>query len=330
MAGEKKRISTATQRGDTTRPCTGGSYMAAENNPKKKKKVVIFVPEPRPSAKPEQQTRDVSELTLHPLHQVFPELSEEAMKHFVSDIEVNGLQHALEITPDGRVISGRKRLKALRRLGKETVEVIVRHDLSAAGEEAVARRVIEANLDRQHLSKLDLARACKVLMEMGPKGSKRRGQGELKAMIGDRLGLSGKTVDRLIKLLELPAELQQAVADKKLPEVRANALMKMTPAEVEPILAMLREGKHIRRAVDRLLMDKLERPPMTSKTLARTWRYWLLDAETLATHQKALTRLVDPRQCERLRLAHQLAGEALRTLGVNGQGQAKNSSVNSV
>lgn len=286
---------------------------------KKKKRKLIVVSKKQMathgSSQQEHTTWDVDDLQPHPRQaELFPGLNPEQIQDLIRDIETNGLQQPLEILPSGIVISGHQRLRAIRRLGWEQVQVIVRHDLQAAGEEAVMRRLIEANLNRQHLSRLQLARACKVLFDLEPKGIERRGQGELNERIGKRYGYSGKTVERLLKLLELPVELQRAIECKMLPESRALALMQL-PAELyEPVLNQLRDGHHIRRTVNKLLIDKRERPVMTIERQKRQWRDWLATAVALDGLQEALEGLLRPDQEPKLLAGQRLIARALAFL----------------
>ncbi|MDD1414916.1 ParB/RepB/Spo0J family partition protein [Dolichospermum sp. ST_con] len=68
------------------------------------------------------QQRKVAELYPHPKNQSI--YGDEDIKELAQSIEEQGLNKALLIRPDGRIISGHRRWKAVKLLGWETVNVI--------------------------------------------------------------------------------------------------------------------------------------------------------------------------------------------------------------
>jgi hypothetical protein len=80
----------------------------------------------------------------------------------------------------------------------------------------VEARLIEANLIRRQLSKLDMVRSYRHLKKLtrdrwGHQPDERKVKGDLRDIIAERFGVSGRTLDRWLRVLELPLSLQQAV-----------------------------------------------------------------------------------------------------------------------
>jgi hypothetical protein len=103
--------------------------------------------------------RDPSSLSPHP-HQpeLFADMLEHELPSLADSIRERGLDHPIEVLPDGTIVCGHQRWRACRILGWSSAPVIVRHDHAAAGDVAVEERLITDNLDRRQLDRLDVAR----------------------------------------------------------------------------------------------------------------------------------------------------------------------------
>src|SRR4051794_19579907 len=90
----------------------------------------------------------IADLTPHPdQDRLFRALEGEEFESFVESMR-DGLHVPIEVTPDGMVISGHQRHRAAKKLGWAEITAWVRDDL-AGDNAAIARRHIEANLDRR-------------------------------------------------------------------------------------------------------------------------------------------------------------------------------------
>src|SRR5262249_36640132 len=133
-----------------------------------------------------------------------------------------GQDEPIEILSDGTIVGGHGRAEAARRLGWVTVRARVRHDLEEAGPEAIQMRLIEANLHRRQLSRLDMARSYRHLLQLakdrkGRPVNKDQAERNLRELITARFKVSSKTLDRWLHVLDLPLILQEAVEDYTLP-----------------------------------------------------------------------------------------------------------------
>jgi ParB-like chromosome segregation protein Spo0J len=175
-----------------------------------------------------------------------------------ASMDKEGLLEPVETTPDGTIISGHGRVEAARRLGWKTILCWVREDLAAEGEEAVEARLIEANLHRRHLSKLDMVRCYRRLKEMernsrGRKKSAKEVAGDVRDLIAQRFGVSGRTLDRWLQVLELPLPLQEAVEDGRLALVVAVRVQAHDAEQQSEIAKQVADGEDPKAVVAKYL-----------------------------------------------------------------------------
>jgi hypothetical protein len=90
------------------------------------------------------------DLPVHPAANLFPMLSEAAFAELAEDVKANGLNHAVTLDRDGRILDGRNRYAACRRAGVEA------HFETYEGDDPVGF-VVSQNVKRRHLTKPQLA-----------------------------------------------------------------------------------------------------------------------------------------------------------------------------
>lgn len=152
---------------------------------------------------------------------IFGDLPETELRALAESMRRHGLRHPVEILPDGTIIAGHQRVRAAsEHLGWTQIEVIVRHDLAAQGDAAVRLLVLADNLDRRQLDPIARARALKAQADLLRVKFRSAGTGcqEFRAWLAERLGgrLSGRQLDRYLRLLETTIEVQQAVSSRQL------------------------------------------------------------------------------------------------------------------
>jgi ParB family transcriptional regulator, chromosome partitioning protein len=114
--------------------------------------------------------------------------------------------------PRYQLIAGERRWQAARLAGLVRVPVVVRE---AAGRELLELALVE-NVQRADLNPLEEANAFQQLSEEF---------GLTQDQIGRRVGKSRFAISNTIRLLQLPASVQQAVLDGKLSEGHARAIL---------------------------------------------------------------------------------------------------------
>ena len=173
----------------------------------------------------------------------------------------------IEITPDNTIITGHQRVAAAKKLGWTTIKARVRHDLVAEGEAAVTDRLIRDNLDRRQLSALDQIRCYQALKENAKKlpREKRVGaaKGDLRDELAKRFSVSGRSLDRQLRLLKTPIEVQNAFAQKKITMTLAGRVAGAKPEIQKKIAKEIQAGtdpksvveKHVPKSVQKKVDD---------------------------------------------------------------------------
>lgn len=107
-------------------------------------------------------TRPVDGLEPHPLSaEIFGELPPEKFLELQEDIDEVGLRYPLELDIHGRVICGSQRLRAIKRLGWQEVQCIIRSDLLE--EDDIRAWLVKDNTLRRQLNHGQIFRAGKEM-----------------------------------------------------------------------------------------------------------------------------------------------------------------------
>lgn len=169
--------------------------------PRSDARVVSRVPVRRIHAGPDQPRRN------------FPE---ESIAQLAESIRRHGLLSPLLVRaePDGnyRLIAGERRLRALKLLGRPWAEVI----LLADGDCECALIALVENLQREELHFLDMAAACRQILDTQPITQQQLAAG---------LSMSPSALANRLRLLKLPEDVQAAVREGGLSERHARALL---------------------------------------------------------------------------------------------------------
>lgn len=165
----------------------------------------------------------------HPLQNVFYSgCSSEDDPALAESLRESGLQHPLVAAPmtneDGTVgyllLDGHRRLRLLQQMGKSEALVLVREDLADAKPAEIEAEFLKYNFCRRQLKTIQKARAAKRLFELEKGKDFDRfsvwDHADFKTRIGIVLEMSGRNLDRYLRLLETPTEIQNAVEDGRL------------------------------------------------------------------------------------------------------------------
>jgi ParB family chromosome partitioning protein len=153
---------------------------------------------------------------------------EEAIASLAASIrEVGILQPLVVRRTDGgfELIAGERRLRAARAAGLATVPVVLRD----SDDTDLLREALIENIHREDLNPIEQAEAFRQLLEeLGLK------QEEL----ADRVGVSRSHIANTIRLLGLPLEVQQLLADDRITAGHARALLALGDADAITALAL--------------------------------------------------------------------------------------------
>jgi ParB family chromosome partitioning protein len=144
---------------------------------------------------------------------------DDALEELAESIKANGVVQPIMVRPgdeDGRyiLVLGERRLLASKKAGKTTIPALVRR---VSLQQAAEMTIIE-NLQREDLSALEQAQAFRVLSQEFSL---------TQAQIGERVGLSRESIANYMRLLKLPREVMQLLAEKKITFGEAKELLKL-------------------------------------------------------------------------------------------------------
>jgi ParB/RepB/Spo0J family partition protein len=153
-----------------------------------------------------------------PEHLLRESYSEEDIKRLAESIKISGLHQPLLVRrkPNGKyeIIDGCRRYHALKLLGKPTVEVKV---VEATPEEAFMKG-LEANMQRKSLNLIEQAKGFfKAWKELGYRVD----------VIAQRVGKTRDYILKMVKLLDLPVQIQSQVATSLLSPMVAYEFVRL-------------------------------------------------------------------------------------------------------
>jgi ParB/RepB/Spo0J family partition protein len=201
-------------------------------------------------------TRRIEQLKPHPRQgENFLPMSDAELSE-LKKIMKTGVYDPIEITPDDDVIDGHQRLRAAIEMGWTEIRVKVRHDL-AGDEVAIEIRHLQANAIRRQLHSLDRARCARRMLEL--KNQREPGkltdaeEGKLARDVAKLIGKSHKHALRLIRITNLPMEIQAAVKTGELNIVEAEPIAKLDREVQEEIAEEIRDGGQPKAVVTQFL-----------------------------------------------------------------------------
>ncbi len=188
----------------------------------------------------------------------FPEAG---IRELAASIKEVGILQPLVVrsTPAGfELIAGERRLRAARVAGLDRVPVLIRQ----AGEDESMELALVENLQRENLTPLETAAAYQALMD---------GFGLTKDQLARRLGKSRAAVTNTLRLVRLPEEIQTLLAEGKLSEGHARALLGLeTEQQMTELARKVAAEKLSVRRTEELVREVLASPPTVPKQGRKT------------------------------------------------------------
>ncbi len=218
----------------------------------------------------------ISELSAHPSQDnTYGNLPPHEFSALKADIARRGVRTPIEVTSAGVIVDGHQRVRACQELGIEEIDAVICDDQS---QQEIDESFVLANLVRRQLDPVAKAKALQTLMEI----ERRRREtaddpdgGDLRDLIAKRLGgdISGRTVDRLLQLIRLPAAIYRAVSAGELPMTKALLVEKL-PGDIQQAIANRIASGDAARAV---VAEYLPRKPLTQQETPADLYYMLVD-----------------------------------------------------
>ena len=153
-----------------------------------------------------------------------------------------------------QIIAGERRWRAAKSAGLTEVPVIVR----TADDQQVLELAIVENIQREDLNPIELAIAFqRMAAELGLSHDQ----------IGEKTGKDRATITNSIRLLQLPDDLQDLVAARKLSSGHARTLLKLTDEHQQRSVAeqCIREGWSVRQIEEYTRPGKMPQPSSSDK-----------------------------------------------------------------
>ena len=116
------------------------------------------------------------------------------------------------------IIAGERRFRAAKKVGLTEVPVIIKD----ANEQQMAELALIENIQRQGLSPIEEAKSYEKIMRIG---------NQTQISLATKLGKSQSSIANKIRLLSLPEEIQDALANKKISERHARSLITVEDKE---------------------------------------------------------------------------------------------------
>ena len=193
----------------------------------------------------------------------------EKLKELSESIKKHGIIQPLIVRKKGlnyELVAGERRLRAARLAKLQTVPVLVRE----YDEKQMRELSLVENIQRHDLNPLEEAKAIQELMKQC---------GYTQAQAAERLGRSRAAVANLLRMLNLPEELQAMIADEKVTAGQMRPLSALTDREqqlkigralaengwsartVEEVVKTIKEGKNLEVLNERVVvLDKNGKP----------------------------------------------------------------------
>jgi ParB family transcriptional regulator, chromosome partitioning protein len=215
----------------------------------------------------------ISDIDKNPFQTRYVE-DDDALEELADSIKANGVVQPIVVRPaeeSGRyiLILGERRLHASKKIGKTHIPALVRR----VSEQQAAEMTIVENLQREDLSPLEQAEAFRVLSN---KFSLTQQE------IAQRVGLSRTSITNYMRLLKLPREVMQLLAEKRLNFAQAKELLKLGENDriAEAALYAVKKGMNIEQIemlVLRMdgLLDPLPDMPRVQKEKKSSGARWV-------------------------------------------------------
>lgn len=209
---------------------------------------------PSKAAKPDAAPSELPLAQLRPNpYQPRTEFDSEGLDELKESIQRHGILQPVvvrRVVGGFELVSGERRLRAAKALGLERIPAIVRDSVSDA--EMLELALVE-NLQRRDLDPIEKARGYRGL------------QDKLKLtqdQVAQRVGLNRATVANHLRLLDLPASVQEALAQSKLQMGHARALLGLgSTKEIEALAQAAIAGALSVREVESRVRLSQEPPP---------------------------------------------------------------------
>lgn len=224
------------------------------------KGIKAFIPEEFGILKDEKYSEvDIDLIRPNP-EQPRVDFREAAIAELAQSIREAGVLQPLVVVPEGgryKIIIGERRWRAAQKAGLKKVPVLVRH---IPREQQLEISLIE-NLQREELNPIEVAKSYQRLIDEFH---------YLQADLAEKVGKDRTSVTNSLRLLKLPAEIQNDLREGRLSMGHARAILAVEDAAGQLELARLIKKKGLSvREVEQLAAEKKAAPAKVRKPVKR-------------------------------------------------------------
>ena len=216
-----------------------------------------------PEARPEAAYQEVIEVDAGSIRpnpfQPRRDFNEDEIKELAASIEKQGLLQPVLVRQkenDGfEIISGERRFRALKLLGREKIPCIIKKQLS--DREMMEMALVE-NIQREDLNEIDKAEAYnKLIIEFD----------YTHEQLSERLGKNRTTITNTLRLRTLPEEIQQMVRTNALTSGHARALLSLSDEaqQLKMARSIIQDQLSVRAVETRVQSDVGNKKPRKSR-----------------------------------------------------------------
>ena len=179
------------------------------------------------------------------------EFDQKKLDELCDSIKVNGILQPIIIEDSGNgnfyIIAGERRLKATKLAGISTIPAVI---VEVTTKDSAVLALIE-NLQRENLNFLEESQAYEAIM---------KDYGYTQQELANTLGKSQSTIANKLRILKLPAKVQDLLVENNLTERHARALLKLPSEEyqvaiLEKVIKQELNVKRTEQLVEQMLVD---------------------------------------------------------------------------
>jgi len=235
------------------------------------------------------------------------------LEQLAQSLHEHGLLQPITVRQVGalyQIIAGERRFRAAMRMGWSEISADVRHDVD---DQQMAELALTENIQRKDLNAIEKATSFSNYLATYP--------GTTHEELANRLHINRSTVSNLLRLLDLPKQLQDAVCQEHLTSGHVRALLPLKEHEweqVEIAAKIQAEGWSVRET-ERFVQNLLHSGEAVSpKNPAQNWNIVGKNGETKAV----------PKQSEQIRqledvFRQHLGGMKVKLVQTNEKGKGK-------
>ena len=188
--------------------------------------------------------------------------SPQELEELTASLKQSGLLQPILVRRKGdgiyELISGERRWRAAKAAGLETIQAVIRN---CGDEESVILALVE-NLQRADLNPMEMARAYHRMMNEF---------GLTQDIIARRVGCERSSIGNIIRLIQLPSEIQQLIESNQLSMGHAKVILGLSGQTEQLRVAQLVVSKVLSvRETEKLIGSLLTGKRRVAKELSRT------------------------------------------------------------